>query len=363
MNIVALVPSPDAIPVHWGWLRIFHLATFFLHLLCMNVMLGGSLIACFEVLGNPSAKPGEGEYRRTLFQHLPFAAAFAVNAGVAPLLFLQTLYGNLIYTSSILMGAYWLSVIGALLIAYYGAYFLKYRYDALGALRLFPAILVPLLLLYIAFVFTSNMALMQQPAAWDAYFTNPGGTMLPVSDPTLPPRFFHFVTASVAVAGLFTAAFWSLGKRKATAAAERHVRRGMRYYIGATWVQMAVGLWLLWKHPGPVRGLMLGGDPLVTALLVFGLLSGFAGIVLAWKRRVWATVWVTLASVGFMVGLREAVRTAYLAPYFTLDSIPVQPQYGPLAVFILALAAGAAAIIHMLRLNSGTSSGRMDTEP
>ena len=41
------------------------------------------------------------------------------------MLFLQVLHGNLIYTSSILMGVYWLSVIGLFILAYYRAYLYK----------------------------------------------------------------------------------------------------------------------------------------------------------------------------------------------------------------------------------------------
>ena len=33
MDVAGLIPTPDTIPVHWGWL------------LLMNLMLGGSLLA------------------------------------------------------------------------------------------------------------------------------------------------------------------------------------------------------------------------------------------------------------------------------------------------------------------------------
>ncbi len=52
MNPASLIPTPDAIPVHWGWLKLFLLATFFLHLLCMNTMLGIGIIALLKSLFN-----------------------------------------------------------------------------------------------------------------------------------------------------------------------------------------------------------------------------------------------------------------------------------------------------------------------
>ncbi len=364
MNIATLIPTPDAIPVHWGWLRFFQIVTFFIHLLFMNIVLGSSLIALLEVCGNHRGKgTGVRDFERDIFQKLPFVIAFAVNAGVAPLLFLQVLYGNLIYPSSILMGVYWLSVIGVLIVAYYSAYLMKYKFDALGRFSHFLIGLIPLLFLYIAFVFVNNMTLMQRPSAWIAYFTNAGGTLLNLRDPILWPRFVHFVTASVAVAGLFMAAVRSTGKPTGEAGAAGHVDRGMRYYILATGTQMIVGVWFLVKLPTPVRGLIMGGDPYFAGLLLVGICGGLGGIYLALKRRVWPTIWLTLVVTAAMVLLRDLIRAAYLQPYHEMKVIPVQPQYGPMIVFIVSLISGAAVIGYMLRLAFRSKEERMDPAP
>jgi len=42
---------------------------------------------------------------------LPVFVSFTVTLGVAALLFVQVIYGNLLYTSSILIGAAWLGVV------------------------------------------------------------------------------------------------------------------------------------------------------------------------------------------------------------------------------------------------------------
>jgi len=47
--------------------------------------------------------------------------------GVAPLLFLQVLYGRLFFTSSILMAGFWLAVVPLLIVAYYCAYVVAFR--------------------------------------------------------------------------------------------------------------------------------------------------------------------------------------------------------------------------------------------
>ena len=45
MDPALLIPTPDAIPVSWGWFQLLLLLTFFLHILLMNVMFGSAFIA------------------------------------------------------------------------------------------------------------------------------------------------------------------------------------------------------------------------------------------------------------------------------------------------------------------------------
>lgn len=54
MGAMSLIPSPDSIPVPWGWFEALLLGTFLCHLLLMNAVLGGGL---FLLLGGRSAAP------------------------------------------------------------------------------------------------------------------------------------------------------------------------------------------------------------------------------------------------------------------------------------------------------------------
>ena len=199
MDPALLIPQPETIPVPYGWFQALLILTFVLHLLVMNTMLGSSIIALITEFGSSEAPPRTS---RDISAKLPTTIAFTVNFGVAPLLFLQVLYGHFMYTSSVLMAVYWLSVIGLLIIAYYCAYLYNFKFEALGGSRVVFIALASVLLLAIAFFFTNNMTLMQLPESWPRYFANPGGTLLNLDDPTLWPRYLHFVVASVAVAGL-----------------------------------------------------------------------------------------------------------------------------------------------------------------
>jgi len=119
MDPASLVPTPDAIPVPWGFFEFLLILTFFAHILLMNAMIGTAFIAMVREIRTPLTAPPPC---RDIAGKLPYTIAFAVNFGVAPLLFLQVLYGHFMYTSSILMAAYWLSIIGMLILAYYSAY-------------------------------------------------------------------------------------------------------------------------------------------------------------------------------------------------------------------------------------------------
>ena len=57
---------------------------------------------------------------------------------MAPLLFLQTLMGQFFFTSSILMGWGWFSVVVVLIFAYYGTYLQSFQREKLGTVRTAP---------------------------------------------------------------------------------------------------------------------------------------------------------------------------------------------------------------------------------
>ena len=108
MDPAALIPTPDVLPVSWGWFQLLLIITLFLHIILMNVMLGTGIIA---FVNNFRGDSDSDPLTRTISQKLPFVIAFTVNFGIAPLLFAQVLYGHFFYTSSVLMANFWLFVI------------------------------------------------------------------------------------------------------------------------------------------------------------------------------------------------------------------------------------------------------------
>ena len=59
MDPALLLPSPDAIPVPWGWFQALLLFTFFCHILLMNVMLGTACIALAGHFGTGGERAAE----------------------------------------------------------------------------------------------------------------------------------------------------------------------------------------------------------------------------------------------------------------------------------------------------------------
>ena len=163
------------------------------------------------------------------------------NFGVAPLLFLLVLYGQFIYVSSQLMAVFWLSVIALLMAAYYLAYDYKFNFRRSGDFRRSMIGIAAILLLCIAFLFCNNMTLMLNPSSWASYFGNSGGTLLNLSDPSLLPRYLHFITATLAIGGLFVAIVWTLRKNHPNS--ENNIAAGMNWFVYATLAQIAVGFW------------------------------------------------------------------------------------------------------------------------
>jgi len=90
---------------------------------------------------------------------------FVINLGVPPLLFAQVLYGRALYTSSVLIGVYWISIILILMLVYR----LLYRFSAqleAGKTAWPVGLLAWLLAGFVARLLSTNMTLMLRPEVW-----------------------------------------------------------------------------------------------------------------------------------------------------------------------------------------------------
>lgn len=332
MDPVSLVPAPDALPVHWLWLQLFLTVTTFLHLVAMNVLLGSGYVA---FVSSFTRKEGAHILSKKIGEKLPFVLAFTINFGVAPLLFLQTLYGQFFYTSTVLMASYWMAIVGLLIVTYYAAYVFHLRFDALAHLRTFVIGFAFLLLLVISFFFTNNISLMQMPESWSHYFANRNGWLVNYDDATLFPRYLHFVVSGIAVGSLAVAVLYDYKKKRGDAEAVQWVKQGCRWFSIATGVNFGIGFWFLGTLPPSTHDASTFVGMLFAVVLYGSIASAAVSLVKAMTYRVISAAIWTLLTVFLMVVARDLVRISYLKPFLSLSDLPVTPQYSPFVLFIV----------------------------
>ncbi len=336
-----LIPLPDPIPVSSGYLLALLLLVFPLHLLFMNCLLGTTAVTLYLQRRSDAVAT---QLATELSRALPLIMAFVVNSGVASLLFLQVLYGQFFYTSSILMGSYWLAIIPLLILAYYALYWVDFRYQRLGRLRWLLLAFVLAILLAVPFLFSNNMTLMLHPQRWSAYFGQDNGTLLNLRDITLWPRYAHFIVAALAVGGLFTATLGLCYRSRSPEMAAYARNLGMTLFSRLTLLQLLIGPMFLFSLPQPLRWKILGGSPLATLLMGAALVLVTALLVNAFQQRVLTSLALLVPLVCCMVSLRAWLRSAFLQPHFTLDQLEVTPQYSPLLIFLIVLLFGSCVI-------------------
>lgn len=347
MDPTALIPLPDPLPVHWGWFQGLLFTTFSLHIVLMNVMFGTAFIAMVSHLRRTTTPDVCTE---SISHSLPFVIAFTVNLGVPPLLFAQVLYGHFLYTSSILMAVYWLSIVALLVVAYSLAYVYKERYARSGRLRLLLASLITLLLAGIAFFFVNNLGLMQNPQSWARYFDHPQGLLLNLGDPTFLPRFLHFMVGAVAIGGLAIAVYFHWRQDDGAGTATNWIIQGCRWFSGATLLNMGIGLWFLLSLP---RDLLSTAHPMGWPLLLTlagGIVLSVPAVVYGLAARVVPTLCCAMGTLILMLAARSLLRTALLAPWFSVSQLPVIPAASPLLCFLAFLAGGIGLILWLIRL-------------
>lgn len=349
-----IIPQPDTIPVQWGYFQFLLLLTFPLHLLAMNAMLGGLAIAIVQQFKGGSL---ERQLAHRIAIALPLVIAFVVNLGVAPLLFLQVLYGQFVYSSSVLMGTFWILIIPVLIIAYYGAYLFDFKFKALGGLAPWLGILVFLLLLSIGFLFSNNMLLMSLPEYFSNYFSHKSGDLLVISHDEFWPRYLHMILGALAVGGLFVALLGRFKADKNQELATHSKQVGLRVFTVLTAVNVAVGFWYLLSLPKEQMKLFMGGNMLATVVLMLGILLAFSALYSGYKGKFWVTFFHLVPLVWIMSFIRSWLRSGYLENYFTLPQLQVIPQYSPFIFFIVTLLLGVIAVGWLIKKSARAMNG------
>jgi hypothetical protein len=340
------IPTPDPIPLPASGtlLEILLVGTFILHLVPMNLVLGGAPLALWSAL-RAAGSPEHARLARWWARLLPVAMALTITSGVAPLLFLQVLYGPFFFSSSILMAWPWLGILPLLLLAYYGFYWYSLQFEALGRQGALVAAGSVACVIAIGFLFTSNLVLMLQPEKWRALYARSWqGLAWNATDPIVLPRFLHFFLAALAVAGF---AVFLLGVRRRQSDpgfGDWVARLGARWFVGATLVQILVGPWILLSVPEPVRPSFLGGRMTETTLLIGGIGLGILAVLLVLVRRPGGATTALGGTLALMAITRDRIRAGSLAPYYSPQAREVEPQTVAVILFFVVLVLGLVSV-------------------
>ena len=359
MNL-ELIPAVDAAGIPGPpWLfQALLVFTFFLHLLFVNLTLGGTLLAAISsALGGGGRHGHRGALANRLMAVNTFGISLTITTGVAPLLFMQVIYHHFFYPATILIAGAWLGFLLLLLVGYYAAYLFKFRGAPArgqgGGIWLWISAVCFLL---VAMVHVAVNLIHSQPGLWDGLAANPWAIL---GDPTYLLRLLHFVLAGLSISAL-VAVWWAVRKAGEGEDVELNAqvaRFAWKWALACTALLVVDGFVLLLVLPRPVLvGLMAGGAatmvPLTLAiLLAIGLLLMLARVTnpLDKPALVSGTLATMVLAVAVMTLTRHQVRDLYLEPLAERSVFEVVPQWGTFALFAVLLVAGLAAVAAMVR--------------
>ena len=353
-GLPSIVPQLEPLPLPGPvWLMSgLLMLTFFLHVIAMNLLVGGSVLALYARLRRASDGPARAFVARFV-KLAPVLVAATVTFGVAPLLFLQVLYGRVFFVSSILMAWLWLAVVPAVIALYYGAYAMAMRRGS--ATPVWLHVVSVGLLLGIALMYTTNMTLMLQTGRFGELYAASGrGLHVNFGDATFWPRWLHMMLGAMSVAGL-AAAMYGTFLRGDPAMSDWLRRHGAGIAAAATAANLAVGVWWAAALPSTIlrrfEGATVSGVVLVAGAAI-GVLT--CVLLLALRRRS-ASPGLALAAAGAMaltivpmIFTRDAIRTASLADAGYAMPDWIAPQLVPIALFFVLLVAAIATVVWMI---------------
>lgn len=257
LSFLATTPVPRDLPLPLplpeGLLKTLLVLFFLVHILFVNLTVGGSLlVAFFEGLGF--------RHKRYDLLALEIAKTVTVNKslavvmGIGPLLCINLVYTVQWYGANAMTGHAWLLIIPLITVAFLLAYLHKYtwhRWETGGWKKLHWAIALTSVLLFLAipFVFLANVNLMLFPSEWEKV----KGFFSSLRIGNVFPRYLHFLLASIALAGLAGAGwFWKKAVAEKVPGFTREELRRLFYRVAAwtTGLQFAAGPLLLFTLPG-----------------------------------------------------------------------------------------------------------------
>jgi hypothetical protein len=353
-----LIPAVDAagLPAPPWLFHILLVFTFFLHLVFMNLALGGSLLAAFA---NAFAGPNADDPKRALASRMmginAYGISLAITTGVAPLLFIQALYHQFFYTGTILVAGLWFAFLFFLMVGYYAATAYKLRGPVAPAsgLWLWTA---AILFVMVAVVHVVVHLVHVQPGSWVAFEANPWAVL---GDPTFVPRLLHYVLGAIGFSALLIT-WWAV--RKANEGEDVELNTGVAKYawkwvLWTTVLTVVDGFILLIVLPQPVLSGFMKGGPATMIPLTLGIILA-VGLLMMISRAsnpvqhaglVSGVFGTMVATIAIMSVTRHQLRLVYLGEFADTGAFTLAPQWLNFGLFVVILVLGLGVVAFMVK--------------
>ncbi|MCS6989364.1 MAG: hypothetical protein NZM06_07595 [Chloroherpetonaceae bacterium] len=348
-------PSPDPIPLPAPvWLfKVLNVVTLALHFVALEILIGGLLIVA--VLNYFGAREGASlrlnQAAHLMARRLPIVMTYVINLGVPPLLFTQVMYGQALYTSSILIGLWWFSVIVMLMIAYWLLYKVAERVEARRNAWLM-ALGAWLFVGFIARIYSTNFTLMLRPEDWQGLYEQSAlGAVLPMNDPTTTPRWLTMLAGGFAVAGVWMIWLSTMSKASEDVGAYLNALGG-KIALVAFALQLGAGYWVYLAQPDAVKErlgsqtfYLVSGYGWVALTAVLMALSALAIVKKPSPMLSWSGAAAALLAMLAMVNCRDGIRdVTLLSKGFDVWERNIVTNWSVVAIFLALFVVGLGVL-------------------
>lgn len=209
-NYTAPKDIPLALPLPEPFLITVLIISFLLHIIFVDLMVGGVLLTLWAEIKGLKNKDYD-VLAHEIAKTVTVNKSIAVVLGVGPLLSINVLYTVYFYSANALTGLMWLMLIPLITVAFLLTYLHKYTWSKLAnnkILHISIIALAAIVLLFIPFIFLTNVNLMLFPDKWSQI----KGFLSAVLLPNVFSRYIFFIVSTLAVTSLFL--FWYFGRKK-----------------------------------------------------------------------------------------------------------------------------------------------------
>ena len=350
LALMILVTGPSgAIPGPYWLFTVLHWVTLTLHFVAMNFLFGGIIIRLLA----PSSPD-----RRFLFPEklkaFPTAMAATITLGVAPLLFLQVIYGRYFYAASIISAWNWFLIVPVLIAVYYLLYLASLGRKLTDGHRVGLLALAAAGMIYVSFTFTMISDLAAKPYLWTAVFaSSPAGWHLNPCWPETIFRWAHSITGGVAVAGIIIQLYAVLHRQ--VRLNPELIRFGGRIYLIALIKATVFAIIYLLTLDGDVLRRFLSSPGLHTLAAGIAVNGVIAFLIFRSTRSakpqgpILSSAALTLLGVFLMVISRHYLRLVHLAKDLDPATLVTRSQWGPFFLFMVTFLIGISVTVWMIK--------------